>query len=62
MGDSAAYPRGWLGLPTGTAVKVASGEWKRMFSGGTVYANATTRAWSVDGYTVPAQDGLFVKL
>jgi len=62
MGDSAAYPRGWLGLPTGTAVKVASGEWKRMFSEGTVYANATTRAWSVDGYTVPAQDGLFVKL
>jgi hypothetical protein len=62
MGDSAAYPRGWLGLPTGAAVKVASGEWKRTFSGGTVYANATARAWSVDGYTVPAQDGLFVKL
>jgi len=61
MGDSAAYPRGWLGLPTGAAVKVAAGEWKRTFSGGTVYANATSGAWLVDGHTVPAQDGLFVK-
>ena len=62
MGDSAAYPRGWLGLPTGAAVKLASGRWKRTFSGGTVYANASSSAWSVDGHTVPAQDGLFVKL
>ena len=61
MGDSAAYPRGWLGLPTGAAVKLASGRWKRTFSGGTVYANASSSAWSVDGHTVPAQDGLFVK-
>jgi hypothetical protein len=61
MGDSAAYPRGWLGLPTGAAVRVAAGKWKRTFSGGTVYANATSGAWSVDGHTVPAQDGLFVK-
>jgi hypothetical protein len=61
MGDNAAYPRGWLGLPTGAAVKVAAGEWKRTFSGGTVYANATSSAWLVDGHTVPAQDGLFVK-
>jgi hypothetical protein len=42
-------------------VKVESGRWKRTFSGGTVYANATSGAWSVDGHTVPAQDGLFVK-
>ena len=62
MGDSAAYPRGWLGLPTGAAVKLASGRWKRTFSGGTVYANASSSAWSVEGHTVPAQDGLFVKL
>jgi hypothetical protein len=61
MGDSGSYPRGWLGLPTSAAVKFASGEWKRTFSGGTVYANATASAWSVDGHTVPAQDGLFVK-
>jgi hypothetical protein len=61
MGDTAAYPRGWLGLPTGAAVRVASGEWKRAFSGGTVYANATARAWSVEGHTVRAQEGLFVK-
>jgi hypothetical protein len=61
MGDSAAYPRGWLGLPTGSPVKVESGRWKRTFSGGTVYANATSGAWSADGHTVPAQDGLFVK-
>ena len=44
MGDSAAYPRGWLGLPTGAPIKVASGEWKRTFTGGTVYANATASA------------------
>jgi hypothetical protein len=62
MGDSAAYPRGWLGLPSGAAVRVAAGKWKRTFSGGTVYANASSSAWSVDGHTVPAQDGLFVKL
>jgi hypothetical protein len=61
MGDSAAYPRGWLGLPSGAAVRVAAGKWKRSFGGGTVYANATASAWSVDGHTVPAQDGLFVK-
>jgi len=61
MGDTAAYPRGWLGLPTDDPVKVASGEWKRSFSGGTVYVNATTSAWNIDGHTVPAQDGLFVK-
>ncbi len=61
MGDSAAYPRGWLGLPTGAAVKVAAGKWKRTFTGGRVYANASSSAWSVDGHAVPAQDGLFVK-
>ena len=61
LGDSAAYPRGWLGLPSGAAVRVAAGKWKRSFSGGTVYANASASAWSVDGHTVPAQDGLFVK-
>jgi hypothetical protein len=43
-------------------VRVAAGKWKRSFSGGTVYANATSGAWSVEGHTVPAQDGLFVKL
>ena len=47
MGDSAAYPRGWLGLPTGAAVRVAAGEWKRTFTGGRVYANASSSAWSV---------------
>lgn len=61
MGDSAAYPRGWLGLPTGAAVKVAPGEWKRTFSGGTVYANATAGDWAVARHIVPAHDGLFVK-
>ena len=61
MGDSAAYPRGWLGLPTGAPIKVASGEWKRTFTGGTVYANATASPWTIDGHTIPAQDGLFVR-
>jgi hypothetical protein len=61
MGDTTSYPRGWLGLPTGGPVKIASGEWKRSFTNGTVYVNATLSAWSVDGRTVPAQDGLFVK-
>ena len=60
-GDSAAYPRGWLGFPTGAAVRVAAGEWKRTFTGGRVYANASSSAWSVDDQVVPAQDGLFVR-
>jgi hypothetical protein len=32
-----------------------------MFTGGTVYANATGTTWSVDGRSVPAHDALFVK-
>jgi len=61
MGDTATYPRGWLGSPSGPATKVASGQYKRVFSGGIVYANAASTPWSIDGRTVPAQDGLFVK-
>jgi hypothetical protein len=61
MGDTAAFPRGWLGQPAGSAQKFASGQWKRVFSGGIVYANATMSAWSIDGRTVPARDGLFVR-
>ena len=61
MGDTATFPRGWLGLPTGPATKISSGQWKRVFTGGIVYANAVNAAWSIDGRTVPAWDGLFVK-
>jgi len=61
MGDTATFPRGWLGLPTAPAVKINSGQWKRVFAGGIVYANAVNAPWSIDGRTVPAWDGLFVK-
>jgi hypothetical protein len=60
MGDTAAFPRGWLGQPTGAPVRSLSGQWKRVFSGGTVYANATSSPWNVDSRTVPAHDGLFI--
>jgi hypothetical protein len=61
MGDSPGYPRGWLGQPTSGPEKIASGQWKRVFSGGTVYANATDETLSVDGESVPAYDSVFVK-
>ncbi len=41
MGDNATYPRGWLGQPTSDPTRIASGQWKRTFTGGVVYANAT---------------------
>jgi hypothetical protein len=59
MGNNARYPRGWLGQPTSHPIKVASGQWKRTFTGGIVYANATAAVWNIDGVSVPARDGLF---
>jgi hypothetical protein len=61
MGDNATYPRGWLGQPTSEPIKVDSGQWKRRFTGGNVYANATDESWDVDDVSVPAGDALFVK-
>ena len=61
MGDNATYPRGWLGQPTSGPTKIASGQWKRTFTGGIVYANATGGTLNVDGVSVPARDALFVK-
>jgi hypothetical protein len=61
MGDNATYPRGWLGQPTTGPTKIASGQWKRTFTGGVVYANATDATWNVDGVSVPARNALFVK-
>jgi hypothetical protein len=61
MGDSPTYPRGWLGQPTSDPIRVALGEWKRTFTGGTVYANVTDATWQVDGVSVPARDALFEK-
>ena len=61
MGNNATYPRGWLGQPTSDPTKIASGQWKRTFTGGIVYANATGRDWDVDGVSVPARDAVFLK-
>ena len=61
MGDNATYPRGWLGQPTSDPTRIASGQWKRTFTGGAVYANATGATWNVDGVSVPARNALFVK-
>jgi hypothetical protein len=61
MGDNATYPRGWLGQPTSDPLKIASGQWKRKFTGGIVYANATDATWTIDGFSVPARDARFVK-
>jgi len=61
MGDTPSYPRGWLGQPTGEADKLASGRWRRTFTGGTVYGNATHDTWAVDGHHVDPRDALFVK-
>jgi hypothetical protein len=61
MGDNATYPRGWLGQPTSDPVRTAWGQWKRTFTGGIVYANATGAAWDVDGVSVPPRDAFFVK-
>lgn len=61
MGDNATYPRGWLGQPTSDPTRIASGQWKRTFTGGTVYANATGANWNVDGVSVPARDAFFLK-
>jgi hypothetical protein len=61
MGDDATYARGWLGQPTSGPIKIRTGRWKRNFTGGTVYANATNTSWRVGGSSVPARDALFVK-
>jgi hypothetical protein len=61
MGENAMYPRGWLGQPTDPPSKAASGQWKRTFTGGIVYANATAATWKVDGVSVSAHDAVFVR-
>jgi hypothetical protein len=61
MGESADYPRGWLGQPTSDPIRVDRGKWKRTFTGGTVYANLTDATWNAEGVSVPARDALFVK-
>jgi hypothetical protein len=61
MGNNSTYPRGWLGQPTSDPIRVALGEWKRRFTGGTVYANVTNATWNVDSVSVPARDALFVR-
>jgi hypothetical protein len=61
MGDDPTYPRGWLGQPTSDPIRVALGEWKRTFTGGSVYANLTNATWQVDNVSVPARNALFVK-
>jgi hypothetical protein len=61
MGNNSTYPRGWLGQPTSDPIRVALGEWKRSFTGGTVYANITNATWNVDSVSVPARNALFVK-
>jgi hypothetical protein len=61
MGDSADYPRGWLGKATSDPIRVALGQWKRTFTGGTVYSNLTSATWRVDDVSVPARNALFVK-
>jgi hypothetical protein len=61
MGDNSSYPRGWLGQPTSDPVRVALGEWKRTFTGGTVYANLTNAIWEVDSISVPTRNAIFVK-
>jgi hypothetical protein len=61
MGYNQTYPQGWLGQPTADPQRVTLGQWKRTFTGGTVYANTTGSSWTVDGVTVPAADAVFVK-
>ena len=61
MGGNATYPRGWLGQPASDPTKIDSGQWKRTFTGGTVYANATDENWSVEGVSVPPRDAVFRK-
>jgi hypothetical protein len=61
MGNNPTYPRGWLGQPTSDPIRVALGEWKRTFTGGTVYANVTNATWNVDSVSVPVRNALFVK-
>lgn len=62
MGQSSQFPRGWLGQPTALPSRVGFGRWKRIFTGGTVYANTTTSPWTVDGLTVLPDDALFSKV
>lgn len=53
--------RGWLGQPTGAAVRVAAGVWKRAFQYGSVILNSSTATVTVDGRSVPPGDAVFVR-
>jgi hypothetical protein len=61
MGESPAFPRGWLGQPSSDPQRLGLGHWKRTFTGGLVYANVTNTAWVVDGRMVPTMDAVFVR-
>lgn len=48
------------GAPTNTKQNLTTGVWKRTYQNYNVYVNSTLSPVTVDGQTIPAQDGLFV--